>query len=485
MSVDVDEVPASPWRSRPVIKRVEPPQLIQELEPWLENYAPQINILQPLADQVIEDTSIRVELAVGNLPIYKDDAWGLGPHVELLLDNQPYGAIYDLDQPIVLEGLTPGTHTLRALAVRPWNESFKNLGSYAQVTFHSFAKTDENAPAVEEPLLTYVAPGEVYGAEPVLLDFYLTDAPLHEVAATDASIQDWRVRYTINGESLLLDTWEPIYIEGLKPGRNWVQLTLVDPEGNPIEGVFNNTVRLIEYDATQQDSLAQIILGKPGLEMVGSIVDPSYEPPVQEVPESSVVEDAMAVESADDDELISNPDMDDLDIQGIPGGVDAKAHSLESDEDDSEVVQLETSILDSQIDTVLLEKSETKPLASDELAPNSAADTRSVANNNDDDSVDIFSADQGLEMAPETIELDTEFQANRESAPELSEETVAKEELKPEDSSIPVPELTPDSSEAPIVNDDSSNATDADKTASRRYFKELYDYRERSMSRRQ
>ena len=66
------------------------------------------------------------------------------------------------------------------------------------------------------------------------------DAPLHQIAQDNPTISDWQIRYTINGESLTLKDWESIYIEGLKPGRNWVQLTLVDESGSPIKGVFNN-----------------------------------------------------------------------------------------------------------------------------------------------------------------------------------------------------------------------------------------------------
>ena len=329
VSSSVDTVESAPalFSSRPKIKRVEPPKLIQQLEPWLEDYAPQLTIGQPRAGQVFEDTTVNVTLNVQDLPIYKDETWELGPHIELLLDNQPYGEIYNLGQPIVLENLTPGTHTLRAFATRPWYESFKNEGAYDQVTFHIFAKTDENAPAVDQPLLTYGSPVGTYGAEPVLLDFYLTDAPLHEVAEANPAIDDWRIRYTINGESLTLDNWESIYIEGLNPGRNWIQLNLVDLDGHPMPGIFNNTVRLIEYDPTLNDGLAKLVQGDARLEMVGTIVDPSYEPPAPEVIEPPAMENATDNEP---DEL----EPDEATLQSETGGSDVdnrlpKANTVE------------------------------------------------------------------------------------------------------------------------------------------------------------
>ncbi|MEM7795279.1 MAG: hypothetical protein AAF579_12630, partial [Cyanobacteria bacterium P01_C01_bin.118] len=270
---------------RPKIKQVDPPKLIQELHPWLDQYVPQVQIRQPEADQILDITTVNVVLQIQDLPIYKDETWEMGPHVELLLDNQPYSSLYDLDQPISLENLTPGTHTLRVWAERPWHESFKNKGAYDQVTFHIFAKTDENSPATGQPLLTYGTPMGTYGAEPVLLDFYLTDAPLHQVAQENPNLKDWQIRYTINGDSFTIQDWRPIYIEGLKSGKNWIQLTLVDDQGNPIEGLFNNTVRLIDYDPALNDSLAQIVRGDLTLEQVGHIIDPTYSPPVPEIPE--------------------------------------------------------------------------------------------------------------------------------------------------------------------------------------------------------
>ncbi len=195
---------------RPTIRQVNTPSLIRELTPWLDTYEPQVYIRQPQAEQIFDDTNVSVVLRVQDLPIYKDETWDMGPHVELLLDNQPYGSVYDIENPITLENLTPGTHTIRVFAVRPWHESFKNEGAYAQVTFHIFAKTDENSPSVDQPLLTYGGPVSTYGAEPVLLDFYLTDAPLHQVARDNPAISDWQIRYTINGENLTLKDWESV-----------------------------------------------------------------------------------------------------------------------------------------------------------------------------------------------------------------------------------------------------------------------------------
>jgi hypothetical protein len=245
----------------------------------LEAYQPQVAIISPSADEVLQDTKVSVQFQVQDLPIFKDSDLGLGPHLHVILDNQPYQAVYDLNEPLVLEDLPPGTHTLRVFASRPWHESFKNEGAYAQTRFHIFTKTTDNNPDPALPLLTYSRPTGSYGAEPIMLDFYLSNAPLHLVAqeSPDDEIADWRIRVTINGESFVLDRWQPIYLKGFKPGKNWVQLEFLDEQGNPVKNVFNDTVRLINYEPKGKDTLSKLVRNELSPEATRSIVVPNYK----------------------------------------------------------------------------------------------------------------------------------------------------------------------------------------------------------------
>uniref|UniRef100_A0ACD5GUE5 Uncharacterized protein n=1 Tax=Desertifilum tharense IPPAS B-1220 TaxID=1781255 RepID=A0ACD5GUE5_9CYAN len=263
------------------IAEVSPPEVIQQLRQTLEVYQPQVKILSPQLNEVLTDTSVSVRLQVQDLPLFKDEKWGLGTHLHVILDNQPYKAVYDTSQPLVFEDLSPGTHTIRAFASRPWHESFKNEGAYAQTTFHIFARTQDNDPELKKPLLTYSRPVGTYGAEPILLDYYLTNAPLHLVAQEKPNddILDWKIRATVNGESFIIDQWQPLYLKGFKPGKNWVELELLDEFGNPIENEFNNTVRLITYEPRGKDTLAKLTRGELSTSEVRSIVDRSYTAP--------------------------------------------------------------------------------------------------------------------------------------------------------------------------------------------------------------
>jgi hypothetical protein len=273
------------------LSEVAPPSVIQQLSQALEAYQPQVTIMSPQPDEVVTDTTVAVNFQVQDLPIFKNPDLGMGPHLHVILDNQPYQAVYDINQPLVFEDLSPGTHTLRVFASRPWHESFKNEGAYAQTTFHVFTQSSDNNPEPDLPLLTYSRPKGSYGAEPIMLDFYLTNAPLHLVAQENPTddIPDWRIRVTINGESFVLDRWQPVYLKGFKPGKNWVKLEFLDEQGNPVQNVFNNTVRLINYEPKGTDTLSKLVRGELSVEAARGIVSPNYEAPPAPMPSPPVV----------------------------------------------------------------------------------------------------------------------------------------------------------------------------------------------------
>jgi hypothetical protein len=277
------------------ISEVSPPETIQQLRQALEIYQPQVSILSPKPEEVIQDTDISVRVQVKDLPLFKNANLGLGPHLQVVLDNQLYKAIYDTSQPLVISDLEPGTHTIGVFASKPWEESFKNDGAWAQTTFHIFTKTENNHPDRTLPQLTYNQPQDTYGAEPIILDFYLTNAPLHSVAQEDPQdeILDWKIRATVNGESFTLDQWQPIYLKGFKPGKNWVQLELLDETGKPIKNAFNNTVKLVNYAPQGQDTLAKLVRGELTVADARGTVDRNYKPPT---PEPTTEETTQIVE---------------------------------------------------------------------------------------------------------------------------------------------------------------------------------------------
>ncbi|HEY0101276.1 MAG TPA: hypothetical protein VGB76_20300 [Pyrinomonadaceae bacterium] len=261
--------------------------------------APTLRFVEPRDGATVTGSTVNVKLALaGELKGYKpakDPATGMGNHIHVILDNQPYEAYYNLDQPFELRNVTEGRHTLRVFASRPWHESYKNTGSFQMVTFtvkgggdatkptttaggqtmadnrnanaaNANANANANAananasPAASpregkemassqageidatKPLLTYSRPkGDYKGADAdaIMIDFWLTNAKLQGDGG------EYRVRYSVNGgEAKFIDTWQPIWLTGWTAGKHTVKVELVDKDGNVVEnGGYNSTSR--------------------------------------------------------------------------------------------------------------------------------------------------------------------------------------------------------------------------------------------------
>jgi len=245
---------------------------------------PALKIVSPANDATINGSTVEVKLDLsGDLKGYmphKDPATQKGNHVHVILDNQPYEAYYEINQPFELRNLSEGQHTLRVFPSRPWHESYKNDGAFQMVTFTvkgggdatrptttnngqtmaSPAASADGTPAREgkdyaaastagnidpaKPLLTYSRPKGEYKAEdadPIMIDFWLLNGKLQSDGG------EYRVRYSVDGgEARFIDTWQPIWLSGWTSGRHSVKVELVDKSGNLVDnGGYNATTREI------------------------------------------------------------------------------------------------------------------------------------------------------------------------------------------------------------------------------------------------
>jgi hypothetical protein len=231
--------------------------------------APQVYIVSPRPEEVIADTTVAVQLQVAGTPIFKNAQLGLGPHLHLLLDRVPTESIYDLNTPIMLSNLSPGTHTLQVLANKPWHESWKNSQAFAQVTFHVLVKSTDS-PNAQVPQLISVQPTEV-GAEPWLLDFYVANAPSHVDAQHPLrSIADWRVRATVNEQSFEVNRDEPLYLRGLRPGVNVLKLEYLNAQGQ----VADSALRVVKYQPNGNDGLSRLVRNELSIDQALTLFDP-------------------------------------------------------------------------------------------------------------------------------------------------------------------------------------------------------------------
>jgi hypothetical protein len=124
------------------LSEVERPQKIkdQTAQRGAQDEAkPTLRFVQPREGSTVAGSTVKLQLALsGDLKGYqphKDPATGMGNHIHVILDNQPYEAYYNLGEPFELRNVTEGKHTLRVFASRPWHESYKNDGSFQMVAF--------------------------------------------------------------------------------------------------------------------------------------------------------------------------------------------------------------------------------------------------------------------------------------------------------------------------------------------------------------
>jgi hypothetical protein len=286
-----------------VLSEVERPQKIKDqmtARGAQDEAKPALRFVEPREGATVAGSTVKVRLAMsGDLKGYephKDPASGMGNHIHVILDNQPYEAYYNLGEPFELRNVTEGKHTLRVFASRPWHESYKNDGSFQMVAFtvkgggdatkptttaagqtmsdnrnantnasHNANAANANAANVNaaaapegkdmpasqggdvaraKPLLTYSRPkGDYKGADAdaIMIDFWLSNAKLQGDGG------DYRVRYTVDGgEPHYIDKWQPIWLTGWTAGAHKIKLELVDKGGNVVDnGGYNSTERTI------------------------------------------------------------------------------------------------------------------------------------------------------------------------------------------------------------------------------------------------
>jgi hypothetical protein len=195
-------------------------------------------ITNPKDGQVLESgDSVEVTFNVEQYRIGRE----IGQHIHFIPDNQPYIAHYANDEPLVLEDLEPGTHTIRAVPARHYHLSLKEGDVFETVTFHVEEKSEDFAFNPDEPYITYSRPKGTYSAaagQELLLDYYVSNTELGE---------DTKVVYSVDGEKVGEATeWKPVLLPPMKPGKHKVNLKLVDGDGKVIKnGGYNDTTRTI------------------------------------------------------------------------------------------------------------------------------------------------------------------------------------------------------------------------------------------------
>ena len=220
------------------LREVPPPPWVQQARLALEDRDPTVRILSPADGDLLPDGPWTLQLPVGDWPLVDGGPLGLGPHLVVQLDGEEPRPTVDTS--VVMPPLSPGSHLLTVYAAKPWGEAHKSPLALRQIRIHRLAPNPATLPAPGTPRLIPVSPAGPAGDPPLLVDWLQIDTPLQGLRG-DAS--SWRLRLTVNGESVLLDQQTPLWLQGWRPGSNALMLELLDGRGEPLNPPFNSLLR--------------------------------------------------------------------------------------------------------------------------------------------------------------------------------------------------------------------------------------------------
>ncbi|MDB4484744.1 hypothetical protein N9026_00865 [bacterium] len=315
----------TPLESKPPsgrLQEVAPPGAIQQLREKLQRYQPNLRLVSPTDDSVINADSVDFVLDVRDWPVSRDIELGLGPHVVVQIDNQPPRQLDELDGNRIrlrIDGLSAGSHRFSAWAAYPWGEAIKTPGANLQGRFHLWQRVEGTQPENDAPWLVPVTSSANPALQPLLLDWIIWNAPLQNLRDGDGR---WRLRLSVDGDSFLVDQQEALWLKGSSSSRgNLVQMELLNGVGEPITPEFNN--QLIHQSGRKttpptwlkarltEDELARLS-GTPLIPAEELVPEAKATPePIEEretKPEAQpVVTAEKLTESPDEDEATASP----------------------------------------------------------------------------------------------------------------------------------------------------------------------------------
>ncbi|EAQ68588.1 putative conserved secreted protein [Synechococcus sp. RS9909] len=233
------------------LQEVAAPGAVQQLQRRLDGRRPRLSLVSPPDGAVLREASWTLTLQIEDWPVTADPDLGPGAHIALQIDGEPpqrFSHLSDGRIQVTLPALSPGSHRLTAYAATPWGEAVKLPGASLQWRLHQIQALPNTQPGPEDPWLVLVSPSELSQGQPLLLDWLVWNAPLQNLREGDGR---WRLRLTLNGDSVLLDQQQALWLQTRGRGTQAVQMELLDELGEPITPVFNNQLRATPQSSEQ------------------------------------------------------------------------------------------------------------------------------------------------------------------------------------------------------------------------------------------
>ncbi|MEY3930568.1 MAG: hypothetical protein RLZZ516_2278 [Cyanobacteriota bacterium] len=259
------------------LQEVPPPGAVVQVSQRLADHNPVVEVLAPADETLLPAGPWTLKVRVRDWPMPSQASAELGPHLMVQLDqNEPRHLRADSGDSDTITAqmppLEPGSHRLTVYAARAWGEAVKAPGAVRQIHLNRVARNPSQLPPKGTAQLIVASPDALQQEEPVLIDWLLLDAPLQHLRDDDAR---WRLRVSVNGDSVLVDRQTPLWLKGFQRGSNAVLLELLDDRGEPLNAPFNSVVREVTIGAGPQASWRRTSLSADALALL------SGEPPAQ------------------------------------------------------------------------------------------------------------------------------------------------------------------------------------------------------------
>jgi hypothetical protein len=232
--------------------------------------APKVAIAAPKAEQAIpadkaKDFEIKITV--------KDwETEERGPHIHVILDNNPYTRVNDPKAPLKLsdliganETISEGEHVLAAFPSRMNHESVKAQGAIA-ISHFWVGKKGKTTFKAKDPMLFFSRPKGTYNgpkADHVLVDWYLVNAELGEKKMSiKASVQGPGLDES--GRQLVIKEWKPYVLENLRSGEYTISMELDDKDGKAVPGATNSVTRKFVINREAHDETGEAPPGAEG-----------------------------------------------------------------------------------------------------------------------------------------------------------------------------------------------------------------------------
>lgn len=165
-----------------------------------------------------------------------------GQHIHFILDNEPYAALYEPKHEVSVP--KDSEHYLLVFLSRSYHESVKSEGASQVLHF----KVDENGKYQKlddptSPMVFYSRPkGDYIGqanTDKLLFDFFLWNTEISDggnsvLAAIKANGVD---------TTMVINEWQSYFLHNVPIGNPEITLSLVDADGNAIEGPMTKVTR--------------------------------------------------------------------------------------------------------------------------------------------------------------------------------------------------------------------------------------------------